>query len=84
MLALPWCVWCVPVTCFISVCKEVVNGNLTLGTSNIVYYINNKFMESEKPAVNRGELHRNCLPICQAKTWEKLTKITHCCFASVY
>lgn len=53
MLAAPRSVWCVPIIGFISVDIDVINDDLTLGTSNIIWYINNILMESKKPAVNR-------------------------------
>lgn len=49
MLAAAGSEWSVPIVGFISVYTEAINDDLTLGTNNIIWHINNKFMESKKP-----------------------------------
>lgn len=41
--------WSVPIVGFISVYTEAINDDLTLGTTNVIWHINNKYMESKKP-----------------------------------
>lgn len=49
VLAAPRSKWSVSIVGFISVYMEAINDDLTLGTNNIIWHINNKFTESKKP-----------------------------------
>lgn len=49
VLAAPRSEWSVSIVGFISVYMEAINDDLTLGTNNVIWHINNKFMESKKP-----------------------------------
>lgn len=48
VLPAPRSEWSVPIVGFVSVYVEAINDDLTLGTNNIIWHINNKFMESKK------------------------------------
>lgn len=48
VLPAPRSEWSVPIVGFVSVYVEAINDDLTLGTNNVIWHINNKFMESKK------------------------------------
>lgn len=59
---------CLPSVEFISVYMKAINDDLTLGTNNIIWHINNKFMKSKKPRSKEVRASQNHSSNCHMKS----------------